>query len=199
MQTKLIILSAVFLLTGCVNQSQIQAKYVKSKNLCRLETGRLFAGSDSLGNSADAQAAVNNSFTECMTKAGWRAPKAGTQVAQTTNPPSGSPSTNPSAAAARQRPAENPPVGAQAQPQATVQPKPQQVAQTQNPPSGAPSTNPSAAAAAKQAPQQMQSQAQPVDALRSRTSSAEFALPGRQPARPPTVPAAPYGTNARKF
>jgi len=204
MQIKPIILSTVFLLAGCINQSQIQAKYGKSKNICRLETGRLFASSDSLGNSVDAQAAVNNSFNECMTKAGWRTPKP-QQVAQTQNPPSGSPSTNPSAAASRQRPVENPQAAAQPQ-QQVAQPQPQQVAQTQNPPSGAPSTNPSAAAArpasaAQAAPAQASplAAAQPVNALRERNSPTAFALPGAQPARPPTVPAAPYGSVARKF
>ena len=177
MQIKPIILSTVFLLAGCINQSQIQAKYGKSKNICRLETGRLLASSDSLGNSVDAQAAVNNSFNECMTKAGWRTPKP-QQVA-------------------RQRPVENPQAAAQPQ-QQVAQPQPQQVAQTQNPPSGAPSTNPSAAAArpasaAQAAPAQASqvAAAQPVNALRERTSSTAFALPGAQPARPPTVPAAP--------
>jgi hypothetical protein len=145
-----LILSSLALLTGCLSQSQIQSKYVKSQAICRAETAKLFSSGEG-ATVADGQGSIAAKFSECMSGAGWHLSSAKPGVPQPTNPPTGSPSTNPSAATSVAR---------------TTPP--------QNPPSGAPSVNPSAAAA-KQVPA---------------TSPATIG----QPARPVSVPNAPYGT-----
>lgn len=116
---RIVWLGLAALTSGCIAQSEIQGKYAKSQNLCREESARL-AGA------AGNQAAVGGMFSACMNKAGWHVatPQTGVVAA---NPPTGSPSTNPSAATAV---AGSPP----AAPGAAA-----------NPPSGAPSVKPSAA------------------------------------------------------
>lgn len=110
------IASLALIVSGCLAQSQIQAKYIKVQNACREESSRI------AGKTND-QTALGTAFSQCMNKAGWHVASPKTGVASN-NPPSGSPSTNPSAATA---------VAA-------------------NPPSGAPSVKPSAAAASVPAP-----------------------------------------------
>ncbi len=84
-------------------QSQIQADYMAQQNDCRAEASALMAAQPA-ANAAQGQATAGTFFSECMNKAGWRVsvPKPGGQVAQgpVPNPPTGSPSTNPSAATA---------------------------------------------------------------------------------------------------
>ncbi|MFZ4540640.1 MAG: hypothetical protein ACOYNL_02370 [Rickettsiales bacterium] len=183
MLRNVLIISCVFALTGCLSQSQVQAKYAHSQNICRVQTAQLFASNESLANSLDGQAQAGSAFGECMTKAGWRVatPKPaqpGTQVAQ--YPPSGAPSTNPSASvsSARVRPAENPPQ----QGQALV------TAQQQTPPSGAPSTGPTAAAA-KVAPQAQVAQVAQVAPVAQAAPAANTA---------PIAAAAPVAATASK-
>lgn len=116
-------LALAMAVSGCISQSQIQSKYIKSQNLCRAES--------TVALESDSNASIGTAFSECMHKAGWNvaSPKTG---AVTNNPPSGSPSTNPIASAAKPAQPEN--------------------AALANPPSGAPSVKPSAAVATTAAP-----------------------------------------------
>lgn len=118
-------IAAMLLLSGCISQSDIQASYVKSQNQCRTEAARATV-------TGDSQASLGAAFSRCMIKAGWNVASPKTGVAAATNPPSGSPSTNPIASAARTAPAEN--------------------TAAANPPSGAPSVKPSASVASSSAP-----------------------------------------------
>jgi hypothetical protein len=101
MQRNLLILALAFTTTGCITQSGIQGKYVAQQNECRSEAARFVSGLSTTTDAGDAQSAAGTHFSECMNKAGWRVavPKP-TQVASgpAPNPPTGSPSTNPSAA-----------------------------------------------------------------------------------------------------
>lgn len=117
MLRKLAMLTMAMALSGCISQSQVQSKYVKAQGLCRVEASSAIIEGDS-------NQSVGKAFSDCMRTAGWNvaSPKTG---AVTTNPPSGSPSTDPIASAA----------------------KPTQPTAAANPPSGAPSVKPSAAAA----------------------------------------------------
>ena len=112
----LTVLGLAFAVAGCISQSQIQSKYIKSQNLCRSESTLAVGGANDAG--------IGAAFSNCMHKAGWNVASPKTGVV-TNNPPSGSPSTNPIASASRAAPSEN--------------------AATANPPSGAPSVKPSAA------------------------------------------------------
>lgn len=112
-------------LSGCISQSDIQASYVKSQNECRREATRTAITEDN-------QTSLGATFSRCMIKAGWNVASPKTGVAAATNPPSGSPSTNPIASAARTAPVEN--------------------TAAANPPSGAPSVKPSASVAPSSAP-----------------------------------------------
>ena len=169
MLRNLLIVSTVLVVSGCLSQSQIQSKYMSSQSDCRTETARLLSSSDGATNPEQGQAAVATGFSDCMTKSGWHltTQKPGTAVAQ--NPPTGSPSTNPSAAtsAVRTVPAQNPPA---------------QTAAAENPPSGAPSVNPIASAAS----------IRPAVAPSAGTAP----LATYQPARPTSVAAPSYGTGA---
>lgn len=174
------ILSALAL-TGCMAQSSIQSKYMSQQDECRghvQSTLAIFTGAgNTLGSgqpSTGAGSAVQQ-FSDCMNKTGWHVsvPKAGSTTVVVNNPPSGSPSTNPHAAAAV----------APAPAQTTVYnpPAPGQTAVV-SPPSGAPSTNPSAAAARV---------AMPVTTVEPAAPIATY-----QPARPNTSPAVSYGQGA---
>jgi hypothetical protein len=118
-----LVMVAAVALSGCLSQSQIQGKYVKAQNQCRTESSKALVGND--------QSAVGAAFSECMNKAGWHVSSPKTSVV-TNNPPSGSPSTNPIASAAKTVPVEN--------------------TAAANPPSGAPSVKPSAAVGAVTVP-----------------------------------------------
>lgn len=199
MLRKIFLIGCALALSGCISQSQIQSKYVKSQGLCRVEASKLFTSKE--GAAPDGQA-VGAAFSDCMNKAGWRvaSPKP-PQVATgpVPNPPSGSPSTDPIASAASAptqtaggiSPSEGtatlvrgphtvpgtttvyPPTGAP-----STSPSAATAVATQNPPSGAPSVNPSAAAARVSGP-----------------APAQY-----QPARPVSVQSAPYGSGAgRQF
>jgi hypothetical protein len=186
------------LLSGCLSQSQVQAKYSKSQNICRAQTATLFSRIGSGPTSgAEGQSAIASRFSDCMNKAGWRVgPPKGTQTAQNQYPPSGAPSTNPSASTgARQVPVENRQGGMQPAPAPASQ-----TAQNQYPPSGAPSTNPSAAAA-KPVAANMSTPPDPSPLRIAQPSVAAPALNLAQPARPPVVPPAPFGSPgaARQF
>lgn len=96
MKHKIIMLSGALALGSCMSQSDIQASYVDKMNDCRsYATSAVPVGSAQ-------SAALGAQFSECMNKSGWHVsvPKTGgapppTNVAQ--NPPTGAPSTNPSA------------------------------------------------------------------------------------------------------
>lgn len=120
-----LLLVVTLVLSGCISQSDIQASYVKSQNECRREATKAAITEDS-------QASLGAAFSRCMIKAGWNVASPKTGVAAATNPPSGSPSTNPIASAARTAPPEN--------------------TAAANPPSGAPSVKPSASVASSTAP-----------------------------------------------
>lgn len=206
MQRNLTILLVALTTSGCISQSGIQGKYVSQQNECRGDAAKFVSGLAATADVSDAQSAAGTRFSECMNKAGWRVavPKP-TQVATgpAPNPPTGSPSTNPSAAIssaaapARTVPVENPAAAQQQQvavPPTNLsaavgrvpQPTPATTAAAQyNPPSGAPSVNPSAAAARV---------AQPA-------ASAPVSAPAQySPARPSSVTTAPYGQGAgRQF
>lgn len=119
------LIAATLALSGCISQSDIQASYVKSQNQCRREATRTAITEDN-------QASLGATFSRCMIKSGWNVASPKTGVAAATNPPSGSPSTNPIASAARTAPPEN--------------------TAAANPPSGAPSVKPSASVASSSAP-----------------------------------------------
>lgn len=145
----------LLVLPGCISQSQIQSQYINQQDTCRMEASKKLSGNPAASTS-EGQSSAGIYFSECMNKAGWRVsmPKpASTQTAQGQNPPSGAPSTNPSAATAAPVPMQQP-----AQPAPVQPPVAQQQAGTY-PPSGAPSVNPSAAAArVNPAPQPAQGQ-----------------------------------------
>lgn len=114
------VVAATLLLSGCISQSDIQASYVKSQNQCRTEATKAAITEDN-------QASLGVAFSRCMIKSGWNVASPKTGVAAATNPPSGSPSTNPIASSAKTVPPEN--------------------TAAANPPSGAPSVKPSASVA----------------------------------------------------
>lgn len=145
----LFLLAATLLLSGCISQSDIQASYVKSQNECRREATKAAITEDN-------QASLGVAFSRCMIKAGWNVASPKTGVAAATNPPSGSPSTNPIASAARTAPVEN--------------------TAAANPPSGAPSVKPSASVASSSAPA---TTAAPAPAPSAAPATATY-----QPARP---------------
>jgi hypothetical protein len=178
------------MLAGCMSQSDIQRDYVSQQNECRTVAAQRIEGVPD----SDTQAAAGVRFSECMNRAGWRVamPKpSGGQVAQgpVPNPPSGAPSTNPSAAAASAPVAQMPPpynpatsIGRSMLSLPPAQPHPELAATPPAmvyPPSGAPSTNPSAM------PSRVGTSPAPAQYM---------------PARPPQVLSAPYGTGAgRQF
>lgn len=135
MLRKLAMLSMAMALSACISQSQVQSKYVKAQGLCRVEASSAIIEGDS-------NQSVGKAFSDCMRTAGWNvaSPKTG---AVTTNPPSGSPSTDPIASAA--------------------QPAPAQPTAAANPPSGAPSVKPSAARAPVTRPTTTYSPARPTN------------------------------------
>lgn len=143
MYRNLISVCSVFALSGCMAQSNIQSKYMSQQDECRGHTQSImgiFTGADNTlgsGQPPVGSGPTVQKFSECMNKSGWHVstPKTGgTPPVVAQNPPTGSPSTNPSAATA----VAAPPQTASAQPAQTA---------IVSPPSGAPSTNPSAAAA----------------------------------------------------
>jgi hypothetical protein len=205
MQTRPFIIVALALaLSGCMNQSQIQSKYVKSQKTCRAETAKLFSGT---GANAPDGLAVGAAFSDCMNKAGWRVatPKP-PQVATgpVPNPPSGSPSTNPIASATA-APTETAGGISPSEGTATLIRAPQTVpgSTTVYPPTGAPSTSPSAATAVATSnpPSGAPSVNPSAAAARVAEPVAATPAPARyQPARPVSVQSAPYGSGAgRQF
>lgn len=223
MQRKILMLPLVLALAGCISQSDIQAKYVKQQNVCRGEASRFVSSLGASAATPDGQSAAGVQFSECMNKSGWRVamPKPGpTPTGPAPNPPSGSPSTDPIASIGRQVPAENPtatrPVAQQPPQQVATGPAP-------NPPSGSPSTNPIAAAKASPPAETVPVQKTPSSAVPTTTqttpptktaampppaksppppASPDTTLPPAQyqPARPMSVPSAPYGRGAgRQF
>ena len=93
-------LSAVGLLSGCLAQSKVQGKYMESQEGCRNETARSVAGGETSRPVSENQVSpIAQRFSDCMTKEGWHlaTPKPGGTVV-VSNPPTGSPSTNPHAA-----------------------------------------------------------------------------------------------------
>ena len=103
MERRMCIAMLALVAGGCMNQSSIQGKYVAQQDACRQLVAQASAASKQVPSSIEGQAAIGTQFSECMNKAGWRVamPKGNappTNVAQ--YPPSGAPSTNPSAAAA---------------------------------------------------------------------------------------------------
>jgi hypothetical protein len=142
MSHKSIIIAAV-LLQACTAQSSIQANYMAEQDECRALVQRQLSATPTMSGDAAALSAGAR-FSECMNKVGWNVsvprPGGSTQMAQ--NPPTGSPSTNPSAALSTTL---SPPATGGIAPSegtATIARAP-----VANPPSGAPSVNPSAAAA----------------------------------------------------
>ena len=181
MYRKLVILTAAFGLSGCIAQTDIQAKYMAQEEDCR-DHATSRTGVDGAGSSVAAQ------FSECMNKSGWHisGPKPPTQVVQ--NPPTGAPSTNPTAY----------PAAATVKPAAALEPAKTPVL---SPPTGAPSPNPNAARSTAAGAANVT----PLATAPSTTPSAAVATPDPvpatyQPARPSSVTAVPYGQGAgRQF
>ena len=112
-------------LSGCLAQSQVQAKYMQKENDCREEAQNRVAnsqqtGMSSLGYDTQVETAYTlaSGFSECMNKQGWKVavPKPpGTPptntASNTTPPPSGAPGPGGTVAALRTAPA-NPTVQA---------------------------------------------------------------------------------------
>lgn len=96
MKRNLLLLSLVMALaTGCMNQSQIQSKYTNAKNNCRGDD-TMWKGLQTTQMRAEANMPVTG-YSNCLLQAGWHvAQPKGTAVASN-YPPSGAPSTNPSA------------------------------------------------------------------------------------------------------
>ena len=150
MQRKFLLIVLPLALTGCLAQSQIQGKYMHSQEDCRNQTQQMFADTQTVPKGEQGQAAVATGFSDCMQKQGWHlAGKPATPPVAAANPPTGAPSTNPSAATivpVRQVPAQNPQVRA-----APVQAAPA-VAPRPLAPTTAPASVPAPAATATKAP-----------------------------------------------
>lgn len=180
-RNSLMLLSAVAL-TGCLAQSNVQSKYMAQQDECRghvQSTLAVLTGPDNnlgSGQPPSGSGSAVQQFSDCMNKTGWHVsvPKPGSTTVVVNNPPSGSPSTNPHAAAAV----------APAPTQTTTVYNPPAPGQTAvvSPPSGAPSTNPSAAAA-RVAP--------PVTTVEPAAPVATY-----QPGRPATSTVVTYGQGA---
>lgn len=189
--------TAAVVLTGCINQSAIQAKYTREQDQCRDQVSHMLAAGQPAQN-----AAVAARFSDCMNRSGWHVPvpKPG-QVATgpVPNPPSGSPSVNPIASAARvpvQGTAAQPYPPTSTTPAAkvanVVQPSPS--GGTPNLPSGAASTNPSAKVPSAQTAVPYRATTSPV------TGQTTIAPATYQPARPVPTTGVTYGQGAgRQF
>lgn len=182
-----IVLSAM-LLAGCMSQSSIQSKYTTQQNECRDQVARAAAASNTSLATQEGQASIGVHFSDCMNRAGWRVavPRSSqppTNVAQ--YPPSGAPSTNPSATAA-----------ATPQPGWYMKGPESPTGVMPNSPTGAPSVAPSAAlgAAPVSAPQPMMAPQPTMMPAPQPTAPARY-----QPARP-TMQVPAYGQGGgRRF
>ena len=192
---------SLFLLAGCLAQSDIQAKYMASQSDCRQQTAHLFAArADGTTSPEQGQQALASGFSDCMNKSGWHL-ATGKPIAVVNNPPTGSPSTNPSAAL-RVQPTQNSAVQPTQAPvgRTASQSVPASRIAESNPPTGSPSTQPSAAAVSSgQTGTAVIGTTQPVPAVAPAPSPGTGPLSTYQPGRPENIIAPTYSGGGRNF
>ena len=130
--TPLLLAACTLLLSGCLAQSQIQAKYMNRETDCREEAQQRVmngqaSGLNTLGydNQMETAYVLASGFSECMNRSGWKVATPKTPPANTasnTQPPYGAPGPGGVVGAAKAPPPAGTVVGQQPAPAAAPQP-----------------------------------------------------------------------------